>query len=172
MSHKIPIDKLIPFTWYNGIGRNSFVGYWDGRCFNVFGRFFDGVKHYQEAYYDRTGGTFTPLRMIRKMNNFKSVQKILLPRDLDRRVKLTEADKVTIRKLYREGYSIRALARHMPKISRRMIQFILFPERYKHNAELFKARRKDGRYYDRKKNTQAIKSLRRYKTDKLGAELC
>ena len=168
---KIPEDKLIPFTWYNGIGRNSFVGYWDGCYFNTFERFFNGIRHKREGYYDADGGTFTPLRMIRVMNNFRAVQKILLPRNLDRRVKLSEDDRAAIRSLYKDGFSIRAIARALPKISRRMIQFILFPERAKHNSELFKARRKDGRYYDKKKHTKAIKSLRRYKTEKLGAEL-
>ena len=171
MSEKIPKDKLIPFTWYRGIGRNSYIGYWDGHYFNTFGRFFDTIKVYQEGYYERSGGCFTPLKMIRKRNNYKAVQSVLLPREFDRRVKLTEDDKVTIRKLYRDGYAIRAIARALPKISRRMIQFILFPERGKHNSELFKARRKDGRYYNPKKHKLAIKSLRRYKTEKLGAEL-
>jgi hypothetical protein len=164
-------QNLLKNSYYNGIGRNGNVGYWDGHYFHVFGPFFETVKHYVEEYHGKESGTFTPIRIIRKLNNFKAVQKVLLPRDLDRRVKLTEEDKRTIRTLYRDGYSIRTITKTLKKCSRRMIQFILFPERLKHNSELYKVRRKDKRYYDKNRHRQAIKATRRYKTKTLGPNI-
>lgn len=47
----------------------------------------------------------------------------------DRRVKLTQKDRDKIRMLRVEGWGIRAIARAYPWVSRRLIQFVLFPER-------------------------------------------
>lgn len=54
--------------------------------------------------------------------------KIKLPRSLDRRVKITGQEKKEIRQLHGK-LSIRSIARKYPHISRRSIQFILFPTR-------------------------------------------
>lgn len=94
------------------------------------------------------------------------LDKIRLPKDKDRRRKLNDKQKEKIKLLYKSGKTIRSIAREFDGIcSRRMIQFVLFPNRMKHNAELFKQRRKDGRYYDKEKNRKAIASLRKYKKD-------
>lgn len=91
-------------------------------------------------------------------------KKIRLPRELDRRVKLSEADKDKIRNLYREGVKIRAIARAFEgKCTRRAIQFVLFPERLETVKRQFRERRKDGRYYDKDRHRMAIKKTRRYK---------
>lgn len=50
---------------------------------------------------------------------------------LDRRIKLTEADKQEIKELHKEGTAIRAIARAFPQVSRRLIQYIIFPDRLK-----------------------------------------
>ena len=86
--------------------------------------------------------------------------KILLPRHLDRRVKLSENDIETIKALHKEGAAIRALARAFP-VSRRRIQQIVNPE----VGELNKLRIKANwrKYVDRKRLTLAAKNLRRYK---------
>lgn len=66
-------------------------------------------------------------------------KKLKLPRTLDRRIKLTEDNKDRIRALYKEGRGIRPIAREYEgKCSRRMIQFVVFPDR----AELAKQRLK------------------------------
>lgn len=73
-------------------------------------------------------------------------EKILLPPELDRRRKLSDDDKEVIRHKYKTGfYSQRALAREY-KVSRRLVSFILFPEKYEEAKAQNKDRRKDGRY--------------------------
>lgn len=55
-----------------------------------------------------------------------------IPKHLDKRRKLTDVDKDKIREMHKGGISIRGIARMFAeKCSRRSIQFILFPERYK-----------------------------------------
>lgn len=93
-----------------------------------------------------------------------SLDKKRLPKALDRRVKLTEDDKERIISLHKKNTPIREIARQFENIcSRRSIQFVIFPERLATVREQFKERRKDGRYYNREKNTKAIRSLRNYK---------
>jgi len=76
-------------------------------------------------------------------------KKIKLPKNKDRRRKLTDKDKKIIKPLYDDGFTISEIARKFEKkVCRRMIQFILFPERKR------KQNWKD--FYDRKKHTIAI----------------
>ena len=59
-----------------------------------------------------------------------ATDKVKLPREADRRVKLTEKDRDDIRRRYKAGEGIRAIARvYEDKCSRRTVQFVLFPER-------------------------------------------
>lgn len=89
--------------------------------------------------------------------------KILLPKEFDRRIKLKDCQKKAIVKLYKESsVSQRKLAR-MFEVSRRLISFILFPERLDRAKQLLKERRKDGRYYDKDSHTKAIRNHRQYK---------
>lgn len=82
---------------------------------------------------------------------------------LDRRVKLSSDDKALIVDEYKTGLiSINGLARKY-NVSKRTIQFTLFPERAERARQQYKERRKDGRYYDREKHTQAMKTHREYK---------
>ena len=63
--------------------------------------------------------------------------RIKLPRDKDRRVKLTDLERVEITRLFAvEHLPIREIARRWPQISRRTIQFVIFPERYEHQKRL------------------------------------
>ena len=82
---------------------------------------------------------------------------------LDRRVKLTDADRVQIRILYESGeYSQRKLAA-MFNVSRRLITFIIDPEKQKRNLE---ARAKAGgwkQYYDKEEHRKSTKDHRDYK---------
>lgn len=83
----------------------------------------------------------------------------------DRRVKLTEEQRDEIRELYvSPDYSLRRLA-GMFGVSRRLIQFIVDPEKEKRNKEAFAERQKDGRYYDKDRHTKSIREHRHHKHD-------
>lgn len=84
---------------------------------------------------------------------------------LDKRIKLTSKDKEAIVEEYGSGLiSISALAKKY-NVSKRTIQFTLFPERRERNASLYKERRRDGRYYDKEKHREDIKKHREYKKE-------
>jgi len=79
---------------------------------------------------------------------------------LDKRVKLTDDDRARILALHKRGeYSQRELARAFG-VSRKLIQLIISPERLAHHKALYKARRADGRYYNKEKNTLAQRKHR------------
>ena|SRR3990167_3560229 len=88
-------------------------------------------------------------------------QFIKLPRNYDRRVKLTDEDRSAIQSLYRQGTGIREIARQYPQVSRRLIQFVLFPDRAAKARARFKKHWKE--YVNRKKLTNATRNLRQYK---------
>lgn len=85
-----------------------------------------------------------------------------LPRSLDRRVRLTELDKDTIKKLIVIWLSDKEIAMQF-KVHRKTIYLIRKPEQALKEKEAFKLRRLDWRYYNKEKQTKAIKSLRKYK---------
>ena len=79
----------------------------------------------------------------------------------DKRRKITDEDKAYIKKLHKEGESIREIARIMEKIcSRRSIQYILYPER----LEVVKARQKEVKRWE-KYNTKELRLevMRKYR---------
>lgn len=83
----------------------------------------------------------------------------------DKRVKLTEENKAAIKSEYETGlFSINGLARKW-KVSKRLIQFTLFPERAEHAKKLYAQRRKDGRYYDKDKHTESVRLHRIHKKE-------
>jgi hypothetical protein len=67
-----------------------------------------------------------------------------------------------IKYYYEKGTSINKLAKDF-KVNKRLIQFILFPERLKKNKELRADRGGSKIYYDREEHNQAINNLRHYK---------
>jgi len=81
---------------------------------------------------------------------------------LDRRRKLDDNDRAKIRLLYQQGYAIREITRRFG-VSRRLIQFIIFPERKVRDLELRAERGGSMAYYDRDKQREYIKKHRRYK---------
>lgn len=86
-------------------------------------------------------------------------------KSLDRRVRLTDEQREQIRQDYATGsISIRGLERKY-KVSRRLIQFILFPERAEKAKKDYAERRKDGRYYDKDKHKNSVREHRDYKKD-------
>ena len=91
------------------------------------------------------------------------LDKIKVTSKYDRRRKLTEDDKFEIVRLRKEhNLSQRTLAR-MFGVSRRLIIFIIDPEKHERAKAQYKERRKDGCYYDRETHTIAIRNLRHYK---------
>lgn len=81
---------------------------------------------------------------------------------LDRRVKLLPEQKEIVKKLHKDGTAIREITR-MFKVSRRTIQFILFPERHLKNLADRKKRGGSKQYYNKDYHSRAMKSHRRYK---------
>lgn len=86
-------------------------------------------------------------------------------KSLDRRVKLTDEDKQNIIKEYESGdISITSLAKKY-SVSKRLIQFTLFPERREKAKQDFLERQKDGRYYNKEKHNEYMKTHRDYKKE-------
>ncbi|QOV08428.1 hypothetical protein Kirov_229 [Bacillus phage Kirov] len=84
---------------------------------------------------------------------------------LDKRVKLTVADKEQIKSEYESGLiSINALARKY-KVSKRLIQFTLFPERKELAKKRLAEKQKEGAYYSKEKHREYMKKHREYKKD-------
>lgn len=81
---------------------------------------------------------------------------------LDRRVKLLPFEKEEIKTLYKQGASKRHLARSY-EVSRRLIDFIVHPERKERDLELRKERGGSKVYYKREKHTAAMRKHRKHK---------
>ncbi len=98
---------------------------------------------------------------------------VLIPREpgLDRRVRLTARQRVGVRRLYFAvgGWSQRKLAEHFG-VSRRTIQFVLFPEKYATARKQFIERRKDGRYKPTKEKWRKTQAEHRAHKKKLYQE--
>lgn len=74
-----------------------------------------------------------------------------IPKQYDRRTKLTDGQRQEIQQLYTNGtISIGGLARAY-NVNKRLIQFILFPERHERNKQLRAERGGSKRYYVPKK---------------------
>ena len=78
-----------------------------------------------------------------------------LPPEHDARIKLPKSEHAVIRARHEAGEGIRALARAYG-VDRRLIQFILFPER----IEASRVNRDWKNYYDKEKHRKAIAALR------------
>jgi hypothetical protein len=92
-------------------------------------------------------------------------EKINLHETQDRRIKLLGCQKLAIIKMYATGlYSINGLAKAW-KVSKRLIQFILFPERQQKNLKDRNKRGGSRIYYIKDDHNKAIKDLRKYKQD-------
>lgn len=86
-----------------------------------------------------------------------------IPPEKDKRVKLTDEQREEIRELYKlPDWSQRRLAGEF-KVSRRLIQFIVDPEKLAAAKQAYSERRKDGRYYDKDAHTKAIREHRHHK---------
>lgn len=87
--------------------------------------------------------------------------KLKIPHEKDRRVKLTQEQREEIKELYGK-ISQRKLAK-LYGVSRRLIIFIGRPETLERNLQLRQLRGGSMNYYKKEKNTKAIKKTRTYK---------
>jgi len=85
-----------------------------------------------------------------------------IPRHLDRRVKYKQKEKDNVIKLFKINKLAQREIARQTGISRRMISFILFPDRLKTCNKQFKERRKDGRYKYSNKDWARIQREHRY----------
>ncbi len=89
-------------------------------------------------------------------------QKIILPSKFDRRIKIPKSEHKAIKQAYKQGEAIRAIARRY-KVDKRLIQFILFPERQKLNYIHRLERGGSKQYYNKDKWRETQKEHRSYK---------
>lgn len=91
--------------------------------------------------------------------------KLKIPLELDRRAKISLAQRQQIKTMYASGkYSQRQLAR-MFDVSRRLITYYIDDQKLEHHKELAQIRRMDQRYYDKDKHREYTKKHRRYKQE-------
>lgn len=80
----------------------------------------------------------------------------------DRRVKIPKSEHINIKALHNQGQAIRAIARHYG-VDKRLIQFILFPERHAKNLQDRAERGGSKIYYDKDKWRETMREHRQYK---------
>ena len=85
---------------------------------------------------------------------------------LDRRTKMLPCQKEMAIYWFNAGKSINSIAR-LFKVNKRLIQFLIYPERKKANLEQREARGGTIQYYNREDHAQEMKDLRRYKHEVL-----
>lgn len=85
---------------------------------------------------------------------------------MDRRVKMLPCQREQVPTLHARGASIHGIAR-MYQVNKRLIQFILFPERKKLNLQHRRDRGGTMIYYNKVKHAAAIKEHRDYKKEVL-----
>lgn len=91
-------------------------------------------------------------------------QKKLIPKELDRRIKLNDIQRIEIRELYSTGeYSYRILAKEY-NVTKNTIRDAIYPEKAMEDRKKKLARAKEKNYYyDREKNNGYMQKHRAYK---------
>ena len=92
------------------------------------------------------------------------VDNFRIPAGKDKRKKLSDVEKGLIKEDYLSGASIHSMAKKYG-VSRRLIQFILFPERLTENLKRREERGGSKVYYNKQVNTQAQRRHRQYKRE-------
>lgn len=92
------------------------------------------------------------------------IQKKLIPREYDRRVKISNEQKEEIKQLYSTGkFSYRSLAKEYG-VTKNTIRDTIYPEKAIENrAKKLKRAKEKNYYYDSKKNTESMRKHRQYK---------
>jgi len=94
---------------------------------------------------------------------------VKLPRCKDRRVKLTDEQRIEIREAYSRGVSQRAIARAVG-VSRRLVSFIVDPEKLRANQDRRAERGGWQQYYEKDLHADSMREHRRYKQSTLRTE--
>lgn len=81
---------------------------------------------------------------------------------MDRRTKLLPCQKEMVLHYHKLGYSQRVIAK-MFNVSRRLIVFIIYPEKHEKNYQARLDKGGSKQYYDKNKNSEYKKTHRRYK---------
>ena len=89
-----------------------------------------------------------------------------LPRQLDRRIKLTTEDKTIILKLFSEWETYSQIARQFG-VHRSTIRLLCNPDLALKQRETFKLNRLDGRYYNKDKQLKAAQETRKHRRNNL-----
>lgn len=84
----------------------------------------------------------------------------------DRRIKIHKEDHPYITQRYKNGESIRSIARFYG-VDKRLIQFIIFPERLELNKKLRKERGGWKKYYSTEKRREEMRRFRQHKKELL-----
>ena len=101
------------------------------------------------------------------MPYFYESRKIKLPKSKDRRRRLTDKDRAKIKEMRKDGAGIRKIARAMAaKCSRRMVQFVLFPDRLEKVKQAAKDRSQSARSYERVKGKKWARTIREHRAYK------
>jgi len=85
-----------------------------------------------------------------------------LPKSMDRRIKLTHIDRIKILSLIDEWFTDTEIG-DIFNVNRKSIWNIRNPEKHEEAKKRYKELRKDGRYYNKKENTNAVRDTRRYR---------
>lgn len=80
----------------------------------------------------------------------------------DRRVKLLPCQREMVKYMHNNGASINSIAR-MFNVNKRLIQFIIFPERHAINLQHRKDRGGSMVYYNKEKHVASVREHRQYK---------
>lgn len=83
----------------------------------------------------------------------------------DKRVKLSNAQKEQIRQEYNRGDTSYNKLAQKYGVSKRLIIFIVNPEKLAVAKKTYKQRAKDGRYYNKEKHAAYMKKHREYKDE-------
>lgn len=85
---------------------------------------------------------------------------------LDRRTKLLPCQKEMVKWWYQNGESITAISKRF-KVNKRLIQFVLFPERQVKNLSDREKRGGWKQYYKKEKGTESTRDHRNYKAKEI-----
>lgn len=91
-----------------------------------------------------------------------AVDKIKIGKARDRRIKIPQSEHEYIKQRHKNGEAIRAIARSYG-VDKRLIQFIIYPERQILNYQLRLARGGSKKYYNKDKWRETMREHRAYK---------
>ena len=104
------------------------------------------------------------------MSHYFEKHHIHLPRNSDRRVRLSGVDRNDIRTRHKNGDTIRAIARaYAGACSRRLIQFVIFPEREEKVRMQYKKRGQAKKTYERVRGAKWASIMREHRAYKMRA---